>query len=124
LLAVRRIAQLNSGRKTAGIDGQVNWTVQERYQSVQRLQQAHEWKHQGLREIPIPKADGTQRILKVPTLQDRAWQTLMAMALEPRAEATFHANSYGFRPGRGCWDAQKVLWLRTRKGTINFSGKV
>ena len=120
-LAIRRVSQLNSGKRTAGIDGKANLTVPERYQLVEQLGEAHQWNHQGLREIPIPKADGSQRILKIPTLRDRAWQTVVAMALEPLAEATFHANSYGFRPGRGCWDAQQVLWSRTRKGTSNLA---
>lgn len=123
-LAVRRVSQLNSGKRTAGIDGQAHLTVPERYQIVEQLSEAHQWNHQGLREIPIPKADGSQRLLKIPTLRDRAWQTVVAMALEPLAEATFHANSYGFRPGRGCWDAQRVLWSRTRKRTSNFSGLI
>jgi RNA-directed DNA polymerase len=67
------------------------------------------WKHQGLREIPIPKKDGTTRILKVPTIADRAWQCLAKLALEPAHEATFHAKSYGFRTGRCAHDAQKLL---------------
>lgn len=121
-LAVRRVTQLNRGKRTAGIDGKANLTVPERYQSVQQLSEAHRWNPQGLREIPIPKADGTQRILKLPTVRDRAWQTLMAMALEPVAEATFQANSYGFRPGRGCWDAQQAIWLKTNKHRTRFSG--
>lgn len=69
------------------------------------------WKHQGLREIPIPKKDGTIRMLKVPTIADRAWQCLAKYALEPAHEATFHAKSYGFRTGRGAHDAQKILFL-------------
>ena len=66
------------------------------------------WRHQGLREIPIPKKDGTTRMLKVPTIADRAWQCLAKYALEPAHEATFHASTaYGFRTGRSAHDAQK-----------------
>jgi retron-type reverse transcriptase len=56
------------------------------------------WKHKPLREIPIPKKDGLTRILKIPTIADRAWQCLVKYALEPAHEATFHARSYGFIP--------------------------
>ena len=64
-----------------------------------------------MREIPIPKKDGSIRLLKVPTIADRADQCLIKYALEPAHDATFHARSYGFRPGRGTHDAQKILFL-------------
>ena len=72
-VAVRRVSQLNSGKRTAGIDGKANLTVPERYQLVEQLNEAHQWNHQGLREIAIPKADGSERLLKIPTRRDRAW---------------------------------------------------
>ena len=55
--------------------------------------------------------DGTIRMLKVPTIADRAWQCLAKYALEPAHEATFHARSYGFRTGRSAHDAQKILHI-------------
>ncbi len=60
--------------------------------------------------IPIPKKDGSTRLLKVPTIADRAWQCLAKYALEPAHEATFHARSYGFRPGRSAHDAQQSIF--------------
>ena len=48
-----------------------------------------------------------QSVGGVPTMRDRAWQCLAKYALEPAHEATFHARSYGFRPGRSAHDAQK-----------------
>jgi retron-type reverse transcriptase len=74
-------------------------------------QTANNWKHSKIREIPIPKKDGKTRILKVPTIADRAWQCLVKYALEPAREATFHARSYGVRTGRSAHDAQKILFL-------------
>ena len=112
MLAIRQVTQLNQGKKTAGIDGKKSLTFKERLQLEETLKQnTKTWKHQGLREIPIPKKDGSTRLLKVPTIADRAWQCLVKYALEPAHEATFHAKSYGFRPGRSTHDAQKVLFL-------------
>ena len=71
---------------------------------------AKRWKHQALKVITIPKSDGKRRVLKIPTISDRAWQCLVKLALEPAHEAKFHARSYGFRPGRGTHDAQKYLF--------------
>jgi RNA-directed DNA polymerase len=110
MLAIRQVTQLNAGKKTAGVDGKASLTFEERFDLETLISLNHtDWKHQKLREIPIPKKDGTTRMLKVPTISDRAWQCLAKFALEPAHEATFHARSYGFRTGRSAHDAQKYL---------------
>jgi group II intron reverse transcriptase/maturase len=112
LLAVRQVTQLNAGKKTAGVDGKASLSFEERFALSEELRQPiNTWKHKPLREIPIPKKDGKTRILKVPTIADRAWQCLVKYVLEPASEATFHARSYGFRTGRSAHDAQKYLFL-------------
>lgn len=127
-LAVRKVTQLNAGKRTAGIDGKTALAGNERLELVRRLEtEAGHWKPSPTSRIVIPKADGTSRKPGIPTLADRAWQALATLALEPCAEAVFHANSYGFRPGRGCWDAHQIIWTRTCKGSIassRFSGDV
>jgi hypothetical protein len=82
------------------------------------------WQHQGLREIPIPKKNGSKRLLKVPTIADRAWQCLVKYALEPAHEATFHARSYGFRPGRSTHDAQKKLFHNLRSSSKGINKRI
>jgi retron-type reverse transcriptase len=68
-LAIRQVTQLNAGKKTAGIDGKASLNFQERFSLEDNLRKGYKtWKHQGLREIPIPKKDGTTRMLKVPTI--------------------------------------------------------
>lgn len=110
LLAIRQVTQLNKGKRTAGIDGKKALTYTERMQLLQLLQHgAFDWKHQGLKEIPIPKKNGKVRMLKIPTISDRAWQCLAKLALEPAHEATFNERSYGFRPGRSAKDAQQYI---------------
>ena len=111
MLAIRQVTQLNQGRKTAGVDGKSSLNFTERFELLEILQKhSEDWKHQGLREIPIPKKNGKIRILKVPTIADRAWQCLVKYALEPAHEATFSARSYGFRTGRSAHDAQQYLF--------------
>jgi RNA-directed DNA polymerase len=110
-LAIRLVSQLNAGKKTAGIDGKKSLSFEERFNLEELLKvNSGNWKHQGLREIPIPKKDGTTRMLKIPTIADRAWQCLAKYALEPAHEATFHPRSYGFRTGRSAHDAQKYIY--------------
>jgi RNA-directed DNA polymerase len=122
MLAIRQVTQLNTGKKTAGVDGKKSLSFEERFQLEKLLKEKTKtWNHQGLREIPIPKKDGSKRLLKVPTIADRAWQCLVKYALEPAHEATFHARSYGFRPGRGTHDAQRQLFnnLNSKVNGIN-----
>ena len=125
LLAIRQVTQLNAGKKTAGIDGKASLTFEERLALANELSQHHSsWNHKGLREIPIPKKDGTTRMLKVPTIADRAWQCLAKYALEPAHEATFHERSYGFRTGRSAHDAQKILFLNLRSNCNGIGKRV
>ncbi len=112
MLAIRQVTQLNAGKRTAGIDGKSSLSFKERFALSDQLRRdVNDWRHQGLREIPIPKKNGKIRLLKVPIMADRAWQCLAKYALEPAHKATFHARSYGFRPGRSAHDAQKFLFL-------------
>ena len=114
-LAVRQVTQLNQGKSTAGIDGKTALNCHERMQLVEDLKSGWKsWEHQKLRRVKIPKKDGTQRKLGIPTIGDRAYQCLLKYALEPAAEATFHGNSYGFRPGRSAHDVQKRLFNALR----------
>ncbi|MBE8968970.1 reverse transcriptase N-terminal domain-containing protein [Nostocales cyanobacterium LEGE 12452] len=110
-LAIRQVSQLNAGKKTAGIDGKKSLSFEERFALEATLKtQYNNWHHSRLREIPIPKKDGTTRKLKIPTIADRAWQCLAKYALESAHEATFHARSYGFRTGRSAHDAQRYIY--------------
>jgi retron-type reverse transcriptase len=97
MLAVRQVTQLNAGKKTAGIDGKKALKFHERFELVEKLStEAMNWKHSKLREIPIPKKNGKTRILKVPTIADRAWQCLVKYALEPAHEATLELTTRRF----------------------------
>jgi retron-type reverse transcriptase len=124
-LAIRQVTQLNAGRKTAGIDGKKSLNFKERFELEELLRtSSNDWKHQKLRSIPIPKKDGTTRMLKIPTIADRAWQCLAKYAIEPAHEARFHERSCGFRPGRSAHDAQKMLFLNLRSYSNGINKRV
>jgi len=125
MLAIRQVTQLNAGKRTAGIDGKASLNHGERLELSEILRtKSSNWQHQKLREIPIPKKDGTTRLLKVPTIGDRAWQCLVKLALEPAHEATFHAKSYGFRTGRAAHDAQKILQINLNSNANGIEKRV
>ncbi|WP_365972569.1 reverse transcriptase domain-containing protein [Moorena sp. SIO4G3] len=87
-------------------------------------QSALDWHHSGLREIPILKKNGKVRMLKIPTISDRAWQVSAKFALEAAHEATFHARSYGFRTGRSAHDVQRYVFQNLNSGANGIRKRV
>ena len=58
-----------------------------------------------VKEVDIPKKDGTIRKLGIPTISDRVGQMVVKMFVEPRLEAVFSPNSFGYRPKRNAHQA-------------------
>jgi RNA-directed DNA polymerase len=61
-----------------------------------------------VRTVAIPKKDGGERTLGIPTVEDRIAQTVVAMYLEPLVEPHFHPDSYGYRPKKSALQAVGV----------------
>jgi len=111
LLSVRRVTEVNAGRKTAGIDGQVIRTAREKAELATWVQhQSRLWQARPVKRVYIPKGNGKQRGLGIPVIADRCLQALAVNALEPEWEARFEPRSYGFRPGRSCQDAVAAIF--------------
>ena len=116
LLSVRQVTQRNTGRRTAGMDGEVALSSPERAAMAVRVHRSRgSWDPLPVRRVHIPKASGKLRPLGIPVLTDRCHQARVRNALEPEWEARFEPRSYGFRPGRSCADAIGALYS-TLKG--------
>ncbi|MDQ1251051.1 MAG: RNA-directed polymerase, partial [Euryarchaeota archaeon] len=116
LLAVRMVTQ-NHGKRTAGVDGKLWTTSSDKMQAALSLTDKHYHAHP-LRRIYIPKpGKTTKRPLSIPTMSDRAMQTLYALALQPVAETTADTRSFGFRLFKCAQDASiyafRCLWQDT-----------
>ena len=61
-----------------------------------------------VKAVAIPKKNGGERILGVPTVADRVAQMVVKQEIEPEIEAVFLPDSYGYRPGRSALDAVGV----------------
>lgn len=94
------IVTSNKGKRSPGVDGIVGKDMcpEDKWNILMSM------KRRGYSSMPlqrryIPKPNGKQRPLSIPTIRDRAMQTLHKFALEPIAELTADPHSYGFRPG-------------------------
>jgi RNA-directed DNA polymerase len=99
-----------ANRGVAGVDGQTFEAI-ERYGRERWLGELAEelqkrtYQPQAVRRVWIPKADGSQRPLGIPTVKDRVVQTALLVVLEPIFEADLQPEQYAYRPERGAWDA-------------------
>lgn len=112
LWATRRVTQDNQGKKTAGVDGVKSLTQKQRFDMANSLK--INGKSKPTRRVWIPKPNGEQRPLGIPTMEERAKQCLVKLALEPQWEAKFEGNSYGFRPAMSCHDAIEAIFNAIR----------
>ena len=113
-LAVKRVTS-NQGKRTSGVDHELWLTPQAKFNAISKLNRRG-YRPQPLRRHYIPKKNGKMRPLGIPTMTDRAMQTLYKFSLEPIAETYADPNSYGFRIGRSTHDAIEQCFTDLNKG--------
>jgi len=94
--------------ETAGLQGWLDALAKELHQKTYRPQ--------AVRRVWIPKADGKQRPLGIPTVKDRVAQMAVVLVLEPIFEADLQPEQYGYRPGRSGLQAVETVQTLLRSG--------
>ncbi len=122
--ALRRSFHRQKKKASAGVDGitvkdyEVN--LEENLKDLGDRMQSGRYRPQPVRRTYIPKADGGQRPLGVPTLEDKIVQGAVAELLSAIYEVDFLGFSYGFRPGRSPHQALDALETAIMSRYVNW----
>ena len=116
--------RVRSNGGAAGVDRETIQAIEERgagefLREIQAALQAGQYRPSPVKRRWIPKADGKQRPLGIPTVRDRVVQMAAKLVIEPIFEADFQPCSYGFRPKRSATQALEAIREAGNRG-MNF----
>jgi len=112
--------RVKANKGAAGVDGldieQTAQMIRTKWPTIRRQLLQGTYRPSPVRRVTIPKPDGGQRELGIPTVTDRLIQQALLQVLQPILDPTFSEYSYGFRPGRRAHDAVKAARAYVQSG--------
>ncbi|WP_341939696.1 group II intron reverse transcriptase/maturase [Marinimicrobium sp. C2-29] len=117
---MRAYQRVVSNKGAAGVDqmpvSALKSHLQQHWPTLRKRLLAGDYHPQPVRRISIPKPQGGERVLGIPTVQDRLIQQALHQMLSPMLEPSFSDHSYGFRPGRSAHQAVKAMRQHINEG--------
>lgn len=117
---MRAYQRVVSNKGAAGVDQMpvtaLKGHLQQHWPTLRERLLAGDYQPQPVRRVSIPKPQGGERILGIPTVQDRLVQQALHQVLSPLLEPSFSDHSYGFRPGRSAHQAVKAMQQHINDG--------
>jgi RNA-directed DNA polymerase len=116
--------RVKANKGAAGVDGldieQTAQVLRTDWPQIRQALLAGTYRPQAVRKVMIPKPDGSQRELGIPTVLDRLIQQALLQVLQPLIDPSFSEHSHGFRPGRRAHDAVKAAraYVQTGKRVV------
>ena len=112
--------RVKANKGAAGVDGfdleQTARMLRTSWPDIRQALLQGRYRPSPVRKVMIPKPDGSQRELGIPTVTDRLIQQALLQVLQPLIDPTFSDHSYGFRPGRRAHDAVKAARAYVQSG--------
>ena len=112
--------RVKANKGAAGVDGldieQTAQMVRTHWPHIRQQLLAGTYRPSPVRKVMIPKPDGSQRELGIPTVLDRLIQQALLQVLQPLIDPIFSKHSHGFRPGRRAHDAVKAARAYVQSG--------
>ncbi len=112
--------RVKANKGAAGVDGldieHTHRLLQTKWPQIRQALLAGTYRPTPVRRVMIPKPDGSQRELGIPTVTDRLIQQALLQVLQPRIDPTFSDHSHGFRPGRRAHNAVKAARAYVQSG--------
>jgi len=116
--------RVKANKGAAGVDGldieQTAQLIRQNWSDIRQELLAGHYRPRPVRKVMIPKPDGSQRELGIPTVLDRLIQQALLQVLQSLIDPTFSDHSHGFRPGRRAHDAVKAAraYVQTGKRVV------
>ena len=114
------LKRVKANKGAAGVDGldieQTTELLRTRWPDIRQALLAGRYRPQPVRKVMIPKPDGSQRELGIPTVLDRLIQQALLQVLQPLIDPSFSEHSHGFRPGRRAHDAVQAARAYVQAG--------
>ena len=112
--------RVKANKGAAGVDGlnieQTAELLRQSWPDIRQALLASTYRPSPVRKVMIPKPEGSQRELGIPTVLDRLIQQALLQVLQPLIDPTFSPHSHGFRPGRRAHDAVKAARAYVHSG--------